>query len=902
MKHLLYSLVQRPLLWALLLLGFSARPGLAQGNYPAMECYLPDTNPTDGASRLTTAPALCEDYSKYAPVIADHTPIKHVRIAFHVFQDANGNGNWQNTPAHLGILRGFIDGLTDNLGNWYGGVNHRFGQLAPPSVTVANPTPYILDSRIRFDLEDIYFHQNTNAWNQSNNNAQALSNEQLYTTYVTNNAALSADKRNNVLHIFLTENPQNGYGCGGIASGLASKRYIKTRSYFWSYFSHPGWSTYQGQTWSYAADYIIGNIAHELTHSLGHHHVWVPEGCTTTPYNDPPSRAQSGTDNNLMNYGGWRALTACQIGRMHYYLISGAANPWYPNDGHLDDILVRDYYITASETVTIPANTNVVWESAKNLKGDLYVEPGATLTIRCRVGFPGFAAKIVIRKGGRIILDQGSISTGRTGYTASPYGGTLVIGGDPSLASDANNQGLFDIVNNNSALFPNLYVQLAKGAEMHFSPTAVVNINNSTLRTEPGSRLCVESGAQLTFTGTNARLDVDQGTIMGVSGIPAANCLSSVCALAASAPGAVPSEALSFAGSQAVRLPNNNTGMVNLGTQFTIEAYYQASQYGTGSSAATLFSTRFRNASNIITGVSLMVFPSGGSNYLILQIGGMNYGYNTPATVMPTDGACHHVAVTRDAASQLRFYLDGQLLAYSPITTRSAAAPGTTPLIGGDRLVTNGVNYFNETWVGHIGELRVWSVARSSADIQANLTSRLSNQPGLLACYDMQQFGSTQYLVDLSTVGATGVLGSSTSAETTDPTWISRCAVPCGVQGNFRGLAGLGVAKRSAALPDTLGQAAASRYVSTKGGELLLSPNPGDATATLSFTQAVPAQVRVSIVDLVGTERQLVLPTTRLEAGEQRLQLQLRELPTGVYLVVVESSAGKQVSRLQVKH
>lgn len=171
------------------------------GPYPAMACYFDSIagfnqrKQAGKAAGITAAPP-CDDYTKYAPIISNHTPIKYVRIAIHVLQDNNGNGNWQNTPTHLGILRGFIEGLTEN-GVYFNGVNGRYGGLQP-SNQASTTSAYIPDSRIRFSLEDIYFHQNDNAWNQSNNNPNALDGEALYQLYVVNNSGLSYDKKNNV--------------------------------------------------------------------------------------------------------------------------------------------------------------------------------------------------------------------------------------------------------------------------------------------------------------------------------------------------------------------------------------------------------------------------------------------------------------------------------------------------------------------------------------------------------------------------------------------------------------------------------------------------------------------------------------------------------------------------------
>ena len=75
---------------------------------------------------------------------------------------------------------------------------------------------------------------------------------------------------------------------------------------------------------------------------------------------------------------------------------------------------------------------------------------------------------------------------------------------------------------------------------------------------------------------------------------------------------------------------------------------------------------------------------------------------------MPNDNGCHHVAVTRDGANRVRFYVDGRESAYSPTTALSAFSDGPLAL-GADHL--NGA--YGEHFRGMVGELRVWNTWRS---------------------------------------------------------------------------------------------------------------------------------------------------------------------------------------------
>lgn len=86
----------------------------------------------------------------------------------------------------------------------------------------------------------------------------------------------------------------------------------------------------------------------------------------------------------------------------------------------------------------------------------------------------------------------------------------------------------------------------------------------------------------------------------------------------------------------------------------------------------------------------------------------------------------HHVAATYDQAFA-RVYLDG-----NPVL----AVPFTGPLAntGGDLRIAQG-NDPSETWKGRIDALRIWSFARSQAEIQSTMPFEITSAPGLVAAW-----------------------------------------------------------------------------------------------------------------------------------------------------------------------
>jgi hypothetical protein len=328
----------------------------------------------------------CSKAANYIPFEPEYYPTKTLRVAFHIFQKDDGSGNFQDTPADRAILQSFMDE-----------VNRRYASLDPHDPPVNSP--HITDSRIHFSLERIFFHRDSLAWNMDDNGPCGPYNscgQKLYRQYVLNNHQLSVYERENMLHIFMGESPGYPYATGGAASGIGSKKYIRSRGYYWYYYKHPHLD--------WARDYVKGNIAHELGHSLGLTHTFEGGGCTLA--NDPPRPPRKGTPptNNILDYGSWRALTACQLGVIHHNI--------YQNRGNLHDIWVKDFLVLQpQETITIKAGEEVVWNSPRYLKGNLMIERGAKLTIQCNIGMPP-GSEVQVNRGGWLLIANGGMLSG----------------------------------------------------------------------------------------------------------------------------------------------------------------------------------------------------------------------------------------------------------------------------------------------------------------------------------------------------------------------------------------------------------------------------------------------------------------------------------------------------------
>ncbi len=121
-------------------------------------------------------------------------------------------------------------------------------------------------------------------------------------------------------------------------------------------------------------------------------------------------------------------------------------------------------------------------------------------------------------------------------------------------------------------------------------------------------------------------------------------------------------------------------------------------------------------------------------NYL-LRPGGFEItttsGYSSvPNGYLLSQNVTYHVAATYDG-STLKYYVNGCL------TGQTAWSGNLVP----NDLITaigNQSSCLCEQFIGYIDEARIWSVARTQAEIQANMTTLPSpaTQPGLLAYYD----------------------------------------------------------------------------------------------------------------------------------------------------------------------
>lgn len=181
----------------------------------------------------------------------------------------------------------------------------------------------------------------------------------------------------------------------------------------------------------------------------------------------------------------------------------------------------------------------------------------------------------------------------------------------------------------------------------------------------------------------------------------------------------------------------NNYNFVN----YTIEMWFNSANYN-----PVEMYVHFNQNSQVALGSnqSTTSFFSGGT--------GLTPNLVTSGTgTLPASGTWHHVAVVYDGADQL-FYLDGALISTTPTSGSLTQGSGTNFGLAIGARFDGSQQFANASFE----DVRIWTVARSSAELAANMSSNLvGNESGLVAYYRFEDGAGSSTVTDLTGNGNT---------------------------------------------------------------------------------------------------------------------------------------------------
>ncbi len=300
---------------------------------------------------------------------------------------------------------------------------------------------------------------------------------------------------------------------------------------------------------------------------------------------------------------------------------------------------------------------------------------------------------------------------------------------------------------------------------------------------------------------------------------------------------------------------------------FTIEAKVK---FNTGDRGGAVISGRASGGYLLVLYTGL-----GGQGGMVLQMNTSvgNGWYNLTANSFPAidDGLCHHIAVVRNKG-YITFILDGK-------TTGVKAVPvGWGLFKKSNNYLYTGYDNSDKAFIGEIFETRLWNVARTFDQINANEDVKLSaTETNLVADWSIEEYDG-QLIHDRSKNNNTAYLGFSPAEEGNDPELLDEfCTMTYEIS-----LAGM-LAPSSQLEVDA---------VDSNNLAVLIFPNPSDEKGTNITVYSSEESSFVRVINITG----MVLEE-RVLANNQRNLILVNQVP-GVYLVHIQSGKNSVVKRV----
>ena len=445
------------------------------------------------------AKAQCSDLYNYQPIATNYTPLKRVRLVFHVVQNDTGWGNLDSNSSSINYIKRIVDSL-----NYYATHND-----SVTAIVSGHHSPWIHDTRMRYVYDTTFFIHSTYRYNrlQTDNTYSALEHkyhvdwgaavsdlDPINDTFIIHNSALTTREKDSSINVILFESRSIDF------TGITS----------WVPIPKNGYIAYcgaAGDYWAIDRDFPK-TLYHELGHAFGLNHPFDWIDC------DQVYPAAKGFSNNVMNYwpGSQSELAGCQIGIINFNAIIDTIG-----NGALPSV-IRDWCTYhPEESDTIHSGDTITWYSQKNMWGNTVIEPNASLTIHCQISLPK-GAKITVMSGATLAMDGGTITNicGDAWNGVVLHGGNLIVknGGNVKYADTvyADSGGLVDIQSSGLHMIRNSRITLKGGSTFHLHGGNTLTMDSGSVAHVDGtSTVLIDSMAQFTIKSTDSF--IVQGTL-----------------------------------------------------------------------------------------------------------------------------------------------------------------------------------------------------------------------------------------------------------------------------------------------------------------------------------------------------------------------------------------------------